>query len=111
MNVDAPSGELLARSEPLRVAQVLTNLLGNAVKYSPENSEVSVRLRVDADQINVAVTNPADDLIARFIAIFRMQDRDVLDPDARYGLNYQAISPPSITNSVPVTQAASSDAR
>ncbi len=38
-------GELTARFDPLRVEQVLTNLLGNAVKYAPPGGSVSIALR------------------------------------------------------------------
>lgn len=55
ITVEAPSS-LEALVDPLRLEQVLTNLLDNAVKYSPEESEVEVVLRRDgADALELAV--------------------------------------------------------
>ncbi|HEX6800753.1 MAG TPA: HAMP domain-containing sensor histidine kinase [Ktedonobacterales bacterium] len=45
LRVDVPD-ELRAWGEPLRVQQILTNLLANAIKYSPEGSPVVVGAQV-----------------------------------------------------------------
>ena len=45
LRVDVPE-ELSAWAEPLRVLQILTNLLANALKYSPEGSPVVVGAQV-----------------------------------------------------------------
>ncbi|NTW02093.1 MAG: GAF domain-containing protein [Oscillochloris sp.] len=38
--------ELIIACDSLRIHQVMTNLIGNAIKYSPESGQVTVRLRV-----------------------------------------------------------------
>jgi two-component system phosphate regulon sensor histidine kinase PhoR len=38
------------RADPLRLHQVLENLMGNAVKFSPNGAEVSVRLRLEGSR-------------------------------------------------------------
>lgn len=45
LRVEVPD-ELAAWGEPLRVQQILTNLLANAIKYSPEGSPVVIGARV-----------------------------------------------------------------
>lgn len=49
----APSVAVLA--DPLRLARVVTNFLSNALKYSPDNRPVEVRLTVDGDLARIAV--------------------------------------------------------
>ncbi|MFM5906877.1 MAG: sensor histidine kinase [Novosphingobium sp.] len=57
--VDAPrAGETLpAVAEFRRVLQVLLNLLGNAIRYSPPNSQVWIRLESDGDKARVIVAD------------------------------------------------------
>ncbi|HET9240674.1 MAG TPA: HAMP domain-containing sensor histidine kinase [Oligoflexus sp.] len=44
INVSLPSGPVVAEIDPLRVMQVLNNLINNAIKYSPNGGVVSVCL-------------------------------------------------------------------
>jgi signal transduction histidine kinase len=45
------SRELRVKTDPLRVQQIVINLLQNAIKFSPENSEVIVQISLGFDQI------------------------------------------------------------
>lgn len=55
LEIRAPSLPVLA--DPLRVEQVLTNLLSNAAKYSPPTAEITVEARQEDMMAYVAVTD------------------------------------------------------
>jgi signal transduction histidine kinase len=48
---------LLARGEFRRVLQILVNLIGNAVRYSPEGSMVWIRTEVEEDLAVIIVAD------------------------------------------------------
>jgi PAS domain S-box-containing protein len=55
--VDAPSEPLVVNADRERVAQVLTNLLDNAVRFSPADSAIEVALAADPAAARVSVTD------------------------------------------------------
>ncbi|HEU5315259.1 MAG TPA: PAS domain-containing sensor histidine kinase, partial [Chloroflexota bacterium] len=61
-----------------RLAQVITNLVGNAVKYSPDGGTVVIRTRVDGGSVHLEVTDrgigiPAEALEAIFDRYTRVE--------------------------------------
>jgi len=57
LSVDSPPSLPRIQADGQRIAQVLTNLLGNALRYTPENGRVGVQLRAEARSVLVAVTD------------------------------------------------------
>jgi len=57
--IDAPqAGECLpAVAEFRRALQILLNLVGNAIRYSPDRSHIWIRLERDADRVRVIVAD------------------------------------------------------
>ncbi|GIV96810.1 MAG: hypothetical protein KatS3mg057_1467 [Herpetosiphonaceae bacterium] len=67
---------LLVRVEAGRIEQVITNLLTNAVKYSPEGGEVVVSVQPDGSRVRLSVADrgigiPQQDLPKIFTPFFR----------------------------------------
>jgi PAS domain S-box-containing protein len=74
-----PSDPVRVACDPMRVIQVLTNLIGNALKYSPSGSPVQVQLVVDGPRAYVDVVDqgrgiPADQLERVFEKFHRVED-------------------------------------
>ena len=74
-----PADPVQVACDPMRVIQVLTNLIGNALKYSPHGSPVQVQLVVDGEQAYVDVVDhgrgiPADQVERVFEKFHRVED-------------------------------------
>jgi PAS domain S-box-containing protein len=79
VRVDVPTAPVLAACDPVRVIQVLTNLVSNALKYSPAGSPVVVRLRKRRGKVVVEVQDsgrgiPADQVEQVFEKFHRVED-------------------------------------
>jgi len=80
--VRVPDG-LAARANPDHLAQVLANLLQNAVRYTPERGEVTVSAETDDGEIVVTVSNTGDGIpsadlphvFERFYRVEKSRDR------------------------------------
>lgn len=76
--LDFPDDCPIVDADPERVAQVLRNLLDNAIKYSPEGGLVVVRAELDEDEIIISVSDQGvgiapDDLNRLFEKFFRVK--------------------------------------
>ena len=57
IDVFIPDDEIWLDADRARIAQVVTNLLSNASKYSPEKTVIQLKCEVDGDRLHVAVTD------------------------------------------------------
>lgn len=71
--IDMPQPGLLLEIDPLRMAQVVGNLLTNAAKYTDAGGSVALRARREADALLIRVTDSGVGLAADHIArLFEM---------------------------------------
>jgi len=78
IRLELPDVPVLVEHDPTRIAQVLTNLVSNAIKYSPEGGPIDVRLRQEG---GAAVFEVED----RGLGIPREEWRSIFEPFRRSG--------------------------
>ncbi|HVU74963.1 MAG TPA: ATP-binding protein [Mycobacteriales bacterium] len=77
--LDIPDTTIPVRCDPVRVVQVASNLVSNALKYSPSEAQVFVVVRAEGATARLSVTDrgrgiPADQLEAVFEKFHRVED-------------------------------------
>lgn len=77
---DFPSSPLVVTVDAERIEQVLRNLMGNAVKYSPEGGAITIQGREDRGQVLVGVIDqgigiPPQDLEKIFERFYRVENK------------------------------------
>ncbi|MEW6760806.1 MAG: PAS domain-containing protein [Pseudomonadota bacterium] len=71
LTVDLPETEVPVEADVTRIAQVVSNLLNNAAKYTPAGGRIGLALRVEEDHAVVSVSDngigiPQDQLVSVF---------------------------------------------
>jgi signal transduction histidine kinase len=82
--VSVPEEPVWIRCDPLRVEQVLTNLVSNAIKFSPEGGRVAIALRREESEAIFSVTDSG-------IGISEEDQRRLFEPFGRVGRAKNAI--------------------
>lgn len=57
LNVNLPPTPIMIEADPTRLAQVLSNLLNNAAKYSQAGAEITLTVQSQADQVIIRVAD------------------------------------------------------
>jgi PAS domain S-box-containing protein len=82
LTVKLPSEPVHLDVDPVRIAQVLSNLLNNAAKYTPKSGHVSVAAAVDGETVAIRVRDDGEGIAAAELPnLFRMfsQGRTALE--------------------------------
>lgn len=79
LNVSVPSESISVNADPVRIAQVISNLLNNAAKYTEEGGQIGLTVRREGDNVVVAVRDNglgiAPEMLPRVFDMFLQVDR------------------------------------
>jgi signal transduction histidine kinase len=76
LSFDVPQDALVVDGDADRLRQVIGNLLGNALRYTPEGGAIALRVRPAGDRVRIIVSDtgagiPAEDLAQVFDRFYR----------------------------------------
>jgi PAS domain S-box-containing protein len=78
IKVEAPDDALFVQADPVRLEQIIWNLLNNSVKFTPRGGRIVVRLEEENDQIVLKVSDNGQGIDSSFLPhifeIFRQAD-------------------------------------
>ncbi len=85
-----PAAPVVAQLDPIRITQVITNLVGNAINYTPAGGQVVVEMVVEAQEAMIRVRDTgigiAPDLLERIFEPFFRVDQTATVRGAGLGL-------------------------
>jgi signal transduction histidine kinase len=84
LSISTPDAAVPLRCDPLRIEQVVTNLISNAIKYSPDGGVVRISLQVVREEAVIEVRD-------RGIGIARGDQRRLFEPFRRLHRSREAI--------------------
>jgi len=78
IKVEAPDDALFVRADPVRLEQIIWNLLNNSVKFTPAGGLITVRLEEENEEIVLTVSDNGQGIDSSFLPhifeIFRQAD-------------------------------------
>ncbi|RIK86928.1 MAG: hybrid sensor histidine kinase/response regulator [Planctomycetota bacterium] len=80
LDVTLPGEPVMVSADPIRMRQVVANLLNNAAKYTPPEGSIAVALRVEQHTATISVSDKgigiAREMLPRVFDMFLQTDRD-----------------------------------
>ncbi|MFD1581427.1 response regulator [Ramlibacter ginsenosidimutans] len=95
LDVDVPQQPLPLDADPTRIAQVVSNLLNNAAKYTPEGGRIGLKVRVEAGQAVLSVSDTgigiAPDAIDKVFEMFAQVPSSAGKPQGGLGIGLSLV--------------------
>lgn len=95
IEVIAPGDVMFVRADPVRLEQIIWNLLNNSVKFTPRGGRIIVRLEEDGDEIVLTVSDNGQGIDSSFLPhifeIFRQADAGTNRAQAGMGIGLAVV--------------------
>jgi signal transduction histidine kinase len=80
LDCEIPDAALSVKGDPIRLRQIVDNILSNAIKFTPESGRIDVRLGIDANSAVLRIKDTGDGfdaaLAAEIFTPFVQQEQD-----------------------------------
>jgi PAS domain S-box-containing protein len=90
LQLDLQEGRTPVRADPTRLAQIVSNLLGNAIKYTPDGGRIVVQVARDGDAASLRVRDNgrgiAANLLPRIFDLFVQGERSAAREESGLGV-------------------------
>jgi CheY-like chemotaxis protein len=95
LSIALPSGEILVDADAVRMAQVLSNLLNNAAKYTADGGHIRLSIGAEADQVVFRVRDNGigipPEMLGRVFEVFAQVDRSLDRSQGGLGLGLSLV--------------------
>ena len=95
IDVVSPNDILFVQADPVRLEQIIWNLLNNSVKFTPQGGRITVRLEEDHDEIVLTVSDTGLGIDSSFLPhifeIFRQADAGTNRSQAGMGIGLAVV--------------------
>ncbi len=95
LTVDLPATPVPANADPVRISQVLSNLLSNAAKYTPQGGRVHLTARVEGNEVAITVADNgvgiATDMLAPVFEMFTQVARSIERANGGLGIGLSLV--------------------
>ena len=95
LDIETPDEVVFVKADPVRLEQVIWNLLNNAVKFTPRDGRIAVKLQAESDAIVLTVEDDGQGIDSSFLPhifeIFRQADSGANRSQAGMGIGLAVV--------------------
>lgn len=95
LTVNIDTQELWVDADPTRVAQIISNLLNNAAKYTPRSGKISLKVEQKDERAVISVSDNGigmtKDMIPKIFALFTQVDSDSIKSQGGLGIGLSLV--------------------
>ncbi len=91
LTIDVPEAPIWLEGDLTRLSQVISNLLNNAAKYTPDGGRIQLSVEIDADQnVSIAIADNGlgipEDMLTGVFELFRQVERNIESAQGGLGI-------------------------